>query len=81
MKKLAGVTLAGLLALGVVGCRKSSPYAEGSGYGVGRARTHFMFGDMAAAKGTQKMGIENPNEAGIGRVAPQHDEGTQAKGD
>lgn len=72
-----GTALVGTLA----GCRESSRYAEGSGYGVGRARTHWLLGEEPQRKGDHVMlGVRAASERGIGQVfAPRDTDNGQAK--
>lgn len=63
MRRWGGL-VGGVLLLGVAGCGKPSPYAAGSGYGVGIPRTHFMFHLEPQARGQSTMGLPRlaPND-------------------
>jgi hypothetical protein len=62
----AVVFLAGALSL--VGCRKATSHAEGTGYGAGLARRALVIG--GGFRGSTTEGVLAPSERDIGRIKP-----------
>jgi hypothetical protein len=55
--------MVGALLCGIAACGRPSPYAEGSGYGVGIPRTNFTAGVPPQARG-QSTGRDRPGAEG-----------------